>query len=211
LYAKNLKQQPFTFKLNFRIMSSSKQKMTISIASIFLAFVMVFALPFNAFSSFDEPEEEEVTFRFSEEQLLNFFDANQEISAMQREMQQKMSETVAQHDMTLERFNQIARANQIGALTAGTFTDDEINAFNQLGPQISQIQREQQSMVGLILEDKGFTTASYQEILTDYRRDEQLQAHVRELLRERRRQEILEERRREAEEKAQQDSESERS
>jgi hypothetical protein len=191
-------------------MSSSKQKMTISSAILFFAFALVFALPFNAFSSFDEPEEE-VTFRFSQEQLLNFFDANQEISVMQREMQQKMTETVEKYNLSMERFNQIARANQIGALTVGTFTDDEINAFNQVGPQISQIQREQQAMVGMILEEKGFTTALYQEILTDYRRDEDLQAHVRDLLRERRRQEILEERRREAEEKAQQDSESERS
>jgi hypothetical protein len=194
-------------------MSSPKQKMTISSAILFLAFSMVFSLPFKAFSSFDEPDEpeEEVTFRFSQEQLLNFFDANQEISAMQREMQQKMAETVEKHDLTLERFNQIARASQIGALTVGTFTDDEINAFNQVGPQISQIQREQQGMVGKILEEKGFTTILYQEILTDYRRDENLQAHVRDLLRERRRQEILEERRREAEEKAQQENESDRS
>jgi hypothetical protein len=192
-------------------MNSSKQKMTISSAILFLAFTLVFALPFNAFSTFDEPEEEEETFRFSQEQLLNFFDANQEISAMQREMQQKMTETVEKHDLTLERFNQIARASQIGALTVGTFTDDEINAFNQVGPQISQIQREQQGMVGKILEEKGFTTTLYQEILTDYRRDENLQAHVRDLLRERRKQEILEERRREAEEKAQQEKESDRS
>ncbi len=191
-------------------MNFHKHNITIFFSAFLLIFALIFALPQGAIASNDEPEEEEeVTFRFSEEELLNFFDANQEISAMQREMQGRMAETVQQHDMTLERFNQIARANQIGALQAGTFSDEEINAFNVLGPQISQIQREQQASIPLILEDKGFTTESYQEILNDYRTDEQLQAHVRELLRERRRQEILEERRREAEEKAEKEKEEE--
>ncbi|MBW6478559.1 MAG: hypothetical protein K0B37_03955 [Bacteroidales bacterium] len=177
------------------------------ITAVLFAFALVIAQPANLFANNDKPEEdkEEETFRFEDEALLNFFDANQEISQLQRQTQERMAETVGQLDLTLERFNQIARANQIGALQGGAFTDDEINAFNQLGPQISQLQREQQMMITTILEEKGFTTTSYQEVLNEYRTDQDLQAYVRELLRERRRQEILEERRREAEEKAQQE------
>lgn len=170
---------------------------------------VIFALitPLAAFTQNTESEQPavEVTFRFTNEQLLNFFDANQQISAMQREMQQRMTEEVGKVNLTLERFNQIARANQIGALAGGTFTDEEINSFNTVGPQISQIQREQQAMVATILESMGFNAAGYQEVLSQYRQDEQLQTHVRELLRERRRQEILEERRRAAEESARQE------
>ncbi len=175
------------------------------ITAIMFAFALFFVQPVNLFADNDEPEakeKEEKTFRFEDITLLNFFDANQEISQLQRHTQERMAETVGQLDLTLERFNQIARANQIGALQGGAFTDDEINAFNQLGPQISQLQREQQTMITTILEEKGFSTNSYQEVLNEYRTDQELQAHVRELLRERRRQEILEERRREAEEKA---------
>jgi hypothetical protein len=188
-------------------MSSLKQKKSITLIPMLLIMIMAIAMPLSAIASNDEPQDEVVTMRYTQEELLNFFDANQEISAMQKEMQDRMAETVASFNMTLERFNQIARANQIGALDAGTFSEEEINAFNQLGPQISQIQREQQAMVNTILQEKGFNTASYQEILTEYRKDQELQAHVRDLLRERRRQEILEERRREPEEKAQQGGE----
>ncbi len=177
------------------------------LATLLFAFAIVALQPVNAFA--DKPEneenEEEKTFRFENESLLNFFDANQEISQLQRQTQERMAETVGQLDLTLERFNQIARANQIGALQGGAFTDEEVNAFNQLGPQISQLQREQQTMITTILEEKGFTTTSYQEVLNEYRTDQDLQAHVRELLRERRRQEILEERRKEAEENAEQE------
>ena len=187
----------------------NNRKIGAVLTSMLFAFALVIAQPVNVFAYDDNPEneEEETTFRFEEQVLLNFFDANQEISQLQRQTQERMAETVAQLDLTLERFNQIARASQIGALQGGAFTDDEIQAFNQLGPQVSQIQREQQMMISTILEEKGFTTTSYQEILNEYRSDQELQAHVRELLRERRRQEILEERRREAEEKAQQEQE----
>ena len=186
----------------------NKKKTGSVITSILFAFALVIAQPANLFADNDKPEGEEkedTTFRFENETLLNFFDANQEISQLQRQTQERMAETVGQLDLTLERFNQIARANQIGALQGGAFTDDEINAFNQLGPQISQLQREQQMMITAILEERGFTTESYQEVLNEYRTDQELQGHVRELLRERRRQEILEERRREAEEKAEQE------
>lgn len=191
-------------------MTFNKKTTGVIIASILFAVTFIFIQPVNAVSNppqNGETEEEEKTFRFENEVLLNFFDANQEISQLQRQTQERMAETVGQLGLTLERFNQIARANQIGALQGGAFTDEEINAFNQLGPQISQIQREQQTMVTTILQEKGFSTTSYQEVLNEYRTDQDLQTHVRELLRERRRQEILEERRREAEEKAQQEQE----
>jgi hypothetical protein len=134
--------------------------------------------------------------------LLSFFDTNRDLSELNKETQEKMTETTEQHGVTLERFNQIARANQIGALQGGAFTDDEVQAFIDLGPKISQIQREHQASIQEKLQERGFTPQSYQDILNEYRTDENLQAYVRDLLRERRKQEILEERRREAEEKA---------
>jgi hypothetical protein len=148
-----------------------------------------------------EAEETEIpTFRFEDQALINFFDLNKELSEINKATQDKMAEAAQKYDLTLERFNQIASANKIGALQGGAFTDAEVEAFTNLGPEISQIQREQQQEIQSALGDKGFTSATYQEILTEYRTDQDLQAHVRELLRERRKQEILEERRRAAEE-----------
>lgn len=181
------------------------KRMRFVFSAMLFALTLLVIQPVSVFADTDTPEEEP-TFKFADETLLNFFDANQEISALQRETQEKISETVTQQGLTLERFNQIANANRIGALQGGAFTDDEINAFNVLGPQVSQLQREQQNLMTSLLEEKSFTTASYQEVLTEYRTNQELQGHVRELLRDRRRQEILEERRREAEEKANQEN-----
>lgn len=186
-------------------MKITTRKKISSVFAVFLfAFTFVMAVPFTSVAGNDEPEEETETptFRFADEALINFFDANRELSEINKEYQEKMTEVAAQHDLTLERFTQIARANQIGALQGGAFSDDEVEAFIALGPKISQIQKEQQQAMQDKLQEKGFTTQSYQDILSEYRSDEDLQAHVRDLLRERRKQEILEERRRAAEEKA---------
>jgi hypothetical protein len=180
-----------------------KNQNQISLLTVFL-FVFGFALSTMAIPNNDTPvtaeEPQEKTFRFEDEALLSFFDVNKELSDINKATQDKMAEAAQKYDLTLERFNQIASANRIGALQGGAFTDAEVEAFTNLGPEISQIQREQQQDVQTALEQHGFTSATYQEILSEYRTDQDLQAHVRELLRERRKQEILEERRRAAEE-----------
>lgn len=183
---------------------TTQTKKSTSVFTLFLFALAVMVAPVYADEPIEAAEEEaeEVTFKYANEELLNFFDTNRQLSDINRESQENMTLVAEEHGLTLERFNQIARANQIGALQGGAFTEQEIDAFVNLGPEISQIQREQQQNVQAKLQEMGFTPQSYQEILNEYRQDEQLQAHVRDLLRERRRQEILEERRREAEEKA---------
>ena len=190
-------------------MSTQTKKLSSVVTMVLFAIALLFLAPLTIYA--DEPEngeeeKEEITFRFTDEELVNFFDTNRDLSDLNRVTQERMAEVCTEYDLTVERFNQIARANQIGALQGGAFTDAEVEAFIDLGPKISQIQREQQQLIQDKLEERGFTPQSYQDILSEYRTDQDLQAHVRELLRERRRQEILEERRREAEEKANQEA-----
>jgi hypothetical protein len=165
---------------------------------VMLLIASAIAFPVSAGQAQDDPEQNDA--RFNDQELLNFFDVNRDLSEINKELQEQLSVAAQEYNLSLERFNQIAAASQIGALESGAFTEDEVQAFNNLGPRISEIQREHQQKIQAALEEKGFTTARYQEILNEYRTDQSLQAHVRDLLRERRKQEILEERRRAAEE-----------
>ncbi len=175
---------------------------------ISLLSAMVFIISFSAVA--DEPpvegveEQEAITFPFSDEELLGFFDANREISSLQRETQETIEETLEKFNLTTERFGQIGRAAQIGALSGGTFTQEEIDAFNTAAPQVTAIQREQQSMMQALLMEKGLTTQKYQEIMTMFRQDQDLQAYVRDLARERAIEAVREERRQQRELEAQQ-------
>jgi hypothetical protein len=174
-----------------------------SIASYkLLSFVIVALLMLSsapAWSYFQEEEDTVKVFRFADEQLLGFFDANQDLSALQRETQEKIATTVADHGLTMERFNQIANAARIGALQGGTFSPEEIEAFNTVAPQVTDIQRNMQQMFPMILQEYGLTTDLYQEILTEFRQDRDMQAYVSDLARERAIEAIREERRKERE------------
>ena len=147
-------------------------------------------------------EQEKKVFPFEDEVLLAFFDVNQEVSALQRETQEKINETVAAHGLTMERFNQIARASQIGALGVGAFSNEEIEQFNQVAPKITAIQREMQSMTQGLIAEKGISPQQYQDIINALRTDADLQAHLRDLARERAMEAAREERRRQREAEA---------
>lgn len=147
----------------------------------------------------EEEEKERPSFRFDDNTLLNFFDANREISALQRETQERINALLAAHNMTAERFGQIGRAAQIGALTGGTFSNEEIETFNSVAPQVTDIQRDQQASMQALLNEKGLSTNQYQEIMNNFRQDQELQAYVSELARERAIEQVREERRRQRE------------
>jgi hypothetical protein len=154
----------------------------------------------------DPPQEEAPKFRFSDEQLLSFFDANQEISTMQKDIQDRINATLEQKGFTPDRFRQIGTAAQIGALESGNFTAEEIASFNAVAPQVTAIQREQQGMMQALLSEKGLSTQVYQEIINEFRQSQDLQAHVRDLARERAIEAVREERRIQREAEAQDQS-----
>lgn len=179
------------------------------ISRYFFVLIMVtglsFALPVMAQEPEQKEEEEDpwadVEFPFEDDTLLNFFDANQEVSAVNRQSQELIRETVEGFGLSFERFQQISRAAQMGALQDGAFTAEEIEAFNAVAPQVTNLQRENQTMVQTLVEDYDMSMHDYRNILMEFRRDSELQQYVSHLARERAREAILKERREEAERK----------
>ncbi len=174
--------------------------------ALFVAVAFLFSLPAGLIAQETEEEKEEdpwadVDFPYEDEVLLAFFDTNQEVSALQRSTNERIEETLAGFGLTRQRFDQIGRAAQMGALQDGAFSNEEIEAFNQVAPQVTEIQREMQGMVQVIVQDNDMSMQEYREILNSFRGDQELQQYVSHLARERARQKILEERRREAERK----------
>jgi len=164
--------------------------------------VLIVALSLPISTMGQEPAEPAQVFPFSAEMLLNFFDANQRISALNKETQESIESTAAEKGITLERFNQIARASQIGELQAGSFSDVEIATFNALAPKITEIQRKMQSTMQAILAEKELLQEEYQTVMKEFRTNQALQEHLRELLRERARQAAREARQRELQQSA---------
>ena len=174
----------------------------------FIASSLIITLPVKSMAQepAEEAEEEpdpwaDKEFPYDDDTLLTFFDVNQEVSAVNRESQERISETVEEFGLTSERFQQISRAAQMGATQDGAFTTEELEAFNDAAPLVTAIQRETQATVQMIVEDYDMSMQDYRGILMEFRRDRDLQQYVSHLARERAREKILEERRREAERK----------
>ncbi len=180
-----------------------------------ISFGLIAALPILASAQEVREEQEvkeeeedpwaDVEFPFEDEKLLAFFDANQDISAQQRETNENIAEKLGEYKLTMERFQQIGRAAQMGALQGGAFSAEEIEAFNEVAPQITALQRNMQGLIQLIVEDHELDMQIYREILTEFRQNELLQQYVTHLARERAIEQIREERRREAEKKAEEE------
>jgi len=189
-------------------MSFAKMKI-FDISKYFLMLLIIMsigiAFPVMAQEAEEKAEEEDPwadkEFPFDDETLLSFFDANQEVSAINRQSQEQIQETVQDFGLTHERFQQISRAAQMGALQDGAFTAEEIEAFNAVAPQVTSLQRENQMMMQAVVEEYDMSMHEYRNILMEFRRDRELQQYVSHLARERAREAILEERRREAERK----------
>jgi len=175
--------------------------------TVFMAVVLAILtfLPSSIVAQEPAPEVQPVQeFPYAPEYLLRFFDANQKISRLNRETQERLNQTVAEKNLTMERFNQIASAAQIGELEVGVFTEEEISAFNEVAPKITSIQRELVEARKTALDAKNLSLEKYQKILADFRQNQALQEHVRNLLRERARQAAREAREREQQQTQQQ-------
>ncbi|MEE4177812.1 MAG: DUF4168 domain-containing protein [Bacteroides sp.] len=174
---------------------------TQSISKTFFAAILTLTvlLAAPALSFGQETEEPKKEFRFADQDLLNFYDANRELSELQKETNEKIVAAVEANGLTMERFNQIASAAQIGALDGGMYSEEEISFFNTAAPQITEIQKEMQGKIEAALMELGLNSDYYQEIMNEFRADADLQTHVRELLRERARQAAREARQRERE------------
>lgn len=171
--------------------------------TVIFAAIMVFAAPLQSLAQAEEAPKKE--FRFADADLLKFFDANQELSVLQRETQERINAAIESHGLTMDRFNQIVRAAQIGALDGGLYSDEEIEAYNTAAPEVTNIQRDMQAMLQATLIEVGLSSDLYQEIMAEFRSDSELQNHVRELLRERARQAAREARQREREQNQEQE------
>ncbi len=184
----------------------------------FMVFFMLFAfciqLPSLVLAQEEQQEEQkeeedkwaDVEFPYEDGKLLLFFDVNQEISRLQRETREEIDSLTQEYGFTPQRFQQITNAAQIGQVQGGAFSNEEIEAFNELMPMVQQVQRNMQGTMQLILQDYSYEEEDfsidmnkYREMLNVFRQDEELREYIVHLARERVRQEILEERRRQAE------------
>ncbi len=113
---------------------------------------------------------------YTDEQLESFVEAAMEVMPIQEESQLKMIEEIEEKDLTVERFNMILEAQQMGQ--DPDIPEEEMEAFESALKGIQDIQLEYHDKIVTAIQGAGMTPAMYEEIMANYQQNPELQMRV---------------------------------
>ncbi len=117
---------------------------------------------------------------YSDEELLTFVQAAIKVMPLQQESQMKMVAEIEEENLTVEKFNDIMQSFSNGE-NANT-TEEEIIAFNNAMEGIQEIQVEYEEVITRAIAEEGITPAKYEEIMTHYQFDPELQMRINQII-----------------------------
>ncbi len=120
---------------------------------------------------------------FTDDELRSFANAVVQVISIQQQGQAQMIEKIEEEDMTVQRFNEINMQTQEMPLEQIDMTEKEAESYIVLLEEIEQIQIELEDVLIGTIEDAGITIEKYEEIMTEYQQNPELQQRVQELMR----------------------------
>ncbi|MFP4090163.1 MAG: DUF4168 domain-containing protein [Cyclobacteriaceae bacterium] len=121
---------------------------------------------------------------FSDEELKNFISVNEEVVKVQQEAEQEMMQVIDSEDgITVERFNEIAQAQQNPDMEVN-IGDEEMMAFRNAAQKVMDVQRETEAEVAEVVEEEGMAFEDYRQIMMAYQQDPELQQRIQSMIQE---------------------------
>ncbi|MFO7845755.1 MAG: DUF4168 domain-containing protein [Balneolaceae bacterium] len=119
----------------------------------------------------------------SEEELEQFVTTISEIEPIQVELQSDVEELVEEHDISMERFQQLMMAMQNPQMADQVeISDEEREQIENIQPDLNDLQmKAEESMVEKI-EDNGLNVERYQAIMMGAQQDQELMTRLQEAL-----------------------------
>jgi hypothetical protein len=166
-------------------------KNTARIFSITLIFFLgvLTALPFNRALAQETPDAQpqqaqpDVRTDYTEEELKLFLKANQNAAQVQQAAEQKMIQAIEETDMDINRFNEIASAQQ-NPQADTDISDEEMTTFTEAAQKVMEVQRETQAEVAEAVEEAGMDFTEYRQIIMAYQSSPEVQQKITELMEE---------------------------
>ena len=120
--------------------------------------------------------------KFSEDELRKFINANTAAVELQKEGRQAVVDAIEEANLTLDRFNELAKANRSKTLDEVAENKDEIRAFGDVVRKVVKIQPETKQKIEKAITDQGLTQEKYETILAAFQEDLAVQTKVKLLL-----------------------------
>lgn len=114
---------------------------------------------------------------FSDNELKSFVKANEKVTVIQMEAEQKMIKAIEGEGLTVERFNQILEQQRDPSRTSETSVE-ELQSFNNAAQVIleenTRIEKEMTSSI----EEEGIDIETYKQIMVAYQQNPDVQSRV---------------------------------
>ncbi|UCS94122.1 DUF4168 domain-containing protein [Echinicola marina] len=149
----------------------------LSIASVF-AFLF-FALQGTAFAQGATKDN-----NFTDEDYEKFVDINVAIIPVQQEMQGKMVKAIEDEGLEINRFQELARAQQSGNIQDASDDPAELAKFNQAGQKVMEMQKDVQVKVQEMIEEEALSVQKFQQISMAYNQDQKVKEKIDALMQE---------------------------
>ncbi len=123
----------------------------------------------------------EVQGDFSEEQLITFVKANEEVMKVQMEGEKEMMQAIESENLEVDKFNQIlmSRQNPDQETEASA---EELAAFNKAAQKVMDLQKDLESKAQQAIESAGLDIEEYQQMMLAYQNNPDVQQRVEELM-----------------------------
>lgn len=148
-----------------------------------LSIVCFFFLAFVGFAQQVPPAQTPASQEdFSDSEIKTFVKINKEIMPVQEEVQAEMISTIEKEGIKVERFQQLAQAQQTGSLKDVSDDAEELAAFNKAGQEVLMLQQNLQTEIKEIIEKNKMPAEKFEAIYVAYNSSPKLKEKVDKLL-----------------------------
>lgn len=119
---------------------------------------------------------------FSDEEYEEFVNVNVTLLPLQEESQMKMIRAIEGAGLKVERFQELAQAQQAGKLREVSGDENEIAKFNEAGQQVIEAQQEMNTKVVEAISNSELSEEKFQEMYMAYNQSEKVKSKVDEMI-----------------------------
>lgn len=118
---------------------------------------------------------------FSDDELASFVKANEKVTTIQQESEQKMIKIIEDEGLSVGRFNEILESQRNPEKKTEASPED-LTSFNNAAQVIIQENQKIEQQMTTSIEEEGIDIDTYQEILIAYQQSPKVQDKVNKLL-----------------------------
>ncbi len=120
----------------------------------------------------------EVNENFTDEEYEKFVKINMEAIPIQQEAEGQMIEIITEKGLDVERFQELAQAQQAGTITDASEDPEEINKFNIAGQEVLEVQKKVQEEIKQKIADNQLDVQKFQAIAMAYSQSETVRQKI---------------------------------